>query len=161
MSVEKMSVYLCGPISGESYDSVMDWRDEITDKLHPEIRIFSPLRHKHYLKGEEDISKTYDQHILSTARSITVRDRFDVFHSDIMIANLLGANIVSIGSMIEYGWADAKGIPVITIMEKEGNLHDHPMVKEISGWIVHSVEEAAYVANAVLVTGVDAKTIVK
>jgi len=143
------SIYLCGPITGESYEEANKWREDIKRTLDPKITVYSPMRHKDYLKEETDIAKSYDKFIMSTQKAITTRDRMDVFNVDLMISNLLGAKRVSIGSMIEYGWADAKRIPIITVME-EGNIHHHPMLKEISSWIVSDLDEASYIANCVL-----------
>ena len=144
--------YLAGPITGYSYGDVTDWRAHVAEQLDSSIEVLSPLRHKEYLLHETSIDDTYDS-LMSTQRAITVRDKFDTTRADIVIANLLGATRVSIGTMIEYGWADANDIPIITVMEK-GNLHDHAMVREISGWIVESLDEAIRVTNTILVPGV-------
>jgi hypothetical protein len=52
--------------------------------------------------------------------------------------------------MIEIGWADAHRIPIILVMEKEGNIHDHPMVRECVSFRVETLDEAMAVAEAVL-----------
>jgi hypothetical protein len=54
--------------------------------------------------------------------------------------------------MVEYGWADAMGIPIITIMEPEGNPHDHAFVHQLSTYVTDDVDEAftlaLYLLNA-------------
>lgn len=150
----KKLVYLCGPITGLSYAGATDWRAGVRDKLAPEIDALSPMRGKEYLRAETDLGFNYDHTLLSSNRAITTRDRFDTMRCDLVLANLLGATRVSIGSMIEFGWADAARVPIIAVMESEGNLHDHGMVKEMAGWIVHSLDEAVAIARAVLIPGV-------
>lgn len=146
-------VYLCGPISGQSYSEATDWRTYVAEKLHESIQPLSPMRHKDYLSHETSIGDQYDEHIMSTQRAITARDRFDTFRADILISNFLDAKKASIGSVIELGWADAKRIPIIVVME-EGNIHDHAMVRELASWIVPTLDEAVMIANRVLVPGV-------
>lgn len=145
------SVYLAGPITGLSYNGCTDWREYADSKLK-EWGFFgiSPLRGKNYLSLEKNILDQYEKIVLSTQKGITTRDRFDVNSCDVMLANLLGAQKVSVGTMIEYGWADAVRKPIITVIEKEGNIHDHSMLREITGYRVESLEEGLLVAKAIL-----------
>lgn len=144
-------VYLCGPISGLDYKGAVSWREEFGKHLSPGIQTLSPMRGKGYLTNEKYLAERgYDKHVMSSAKGITVRDRFDTMRADIIVANFLGAERVSIGSMIELGWADSLRIPIVAIMEKEGNAHDHGMVNEIVGFQVQTVEEAAHIVNIAL-----------
>lgn len=146
------SVYLCGPITGLSYGEVTDWRKLAARLLAPDIVPLSPMRGKGYLKDEEDIGHSYEKTILSTRKAITARDRRDVMNCDMMIANFLGAKTVSIGSVIELGWADAFRKPTVLILEEDGsNIHDgHPIVEDICGFRVSKLEDAVMVVNSVL-----------
>jgi len=67
-----------------------------------------------------------------------------------MLVNLLKAKKISIGTMVEYGWADSYRKPIITEMEKEGNVHDHGFVKELSGYIVEDLDSGIKIAKAIL-----------
>lgn len=147
-----MLVYLAGPITGYSYGEVTDWRAYVAERLDSSIEALSPMRHKEYLLHETSIEDTYES-LMSTQKAITVRDKFDTTRADVVIANLMGATRVSIGTMIELGWADDNDIPIITVMES-GNMHDHAMVREVSGWVVDNLDEAIRVANTILVPGV-------
>ena len=60
------------------------------------------------------------------------------------------ATEISIGTMIEYGWADAFRKPIITVMENEGNVHDHNFVKELSGFVVEELDEGIFIAKSIL-----------
>lgn len=51
--------------------------------------------------------------------------------------------------MIEYGWADMARRPIISVIEKHGNLHDHSIVKELTGFRVETLEEGLHVAKAI------------
>lgn len=145
-------VYLAGPITGLSFGESTDWREYINNRFKveaPQIFGFSPLRGKKYLKEHKQIAPEYDQWPLSTARGITERDKFDCKTSDIVLVNLLGAQSVSIGTVLEIGWASANGIPVVTVMEDD-NVHNHAMVRETSSFVVDSLDKGFDVVCAIL-----------
>lgn len=153
------SVYLAGPISGLSYTEATQWREDAKRVLNSNnITALSPMRFKEYLKEFESLSKMSaaeadiykNLSVLSSAKGITVRDRNDATRCDALIVNFLGAKNVSIGTVIELGWADANRIPIIVIMEEEGNIHDHGMVNEITGFRVSNVQAAIDIAVAIL-----------
>lgn len=141
-------VYLAGPITGLSYDGATDWREEVRVGLAPDIQAISPMRGKDYLAGEDTIADHYET-VLSCPKGITTRDRFDVSRVDAVLVNLLGAERVSIGTVMEIAWADAMRIPVILVIE-QGNPHQHSMLIECSGFVVGDLEEGIEVVNALL-----------
>ncbi len=133
MSAAK-SVYLCGPITGITYEEAEEgWRARAA-VFFKDLRIepLTPLRAKYFLKGIGPIGDHYEDHALATAKGIVTRDRNDVMTCGAMLANLVGASRVSIGSMIEYGWANAWQKPIVTIIEKDSNTHEHSFIREIS-----------------------------
>lgn len=143
-------VYLAGPITGLAWDGATSWRDLAIERLADNgIRGLSPLRGKHYLGRELSIADKYDQHVLSTAKAITTRDRWDCTRADLVIANFIDTERVSIGSVMEIAWADAARVPVILVME-DGNIHDHAMVREVSGFRVETIDEAIDIAISIL-----------
>lgn len=144
------SIYLCGPMSGCTYKECSDWRKYVARHLAPDIVPVSPMRGKKYLENEKEIRHAYEETIMGSARAITTRDRFDVMNCDMMLANFLNAPKVSIGSMIEFGWADVMRKPVILVMEPKGNYHEHPIVEQIAGFRVDTLDEAITLANAAL-----------
>ena len=152
-------VYLAGPITGLSYGDSTDWRNEMGKRLADfGITGISPLRAKDYLAKEQTLQLSYDgahdihslAPVLSGARGITTRDRWDCHRCDVVFLNLLGATKVSIGTMMELAWADASRIPTVVAMESSGNVHDHPMVNECTGFRVTSLEDAVVVIRALL-----------
>lgn len=164
-------VYLAGPITGLSYETArFGWRQEISElvtkdaDLNGRIELFSPMRAKQFLQGRkvlEGLPDAYNETFLATSSGVTTRDRYDVKSCDMMVANYLGAERISYGTGIEFGWADAWRKPVCMIIEKDGRLpngernpHWHLMGNHIAGWIVHSLEEAVFVMKATFTPGV-------
>jgi nucleoside 2-deoxyribosyltransferase len=145
-----MKVYLAGPISGLTYDGAQSWRDTFREKIDPRIQCYSPLRGKEYLKMRGPLEGSYDEFPLSTDQGITARDRFDCTGADLVVFNLLGATRISIGTMVEIGWADATRKPAIVIMEKKGNPHDYPMVRQIAQFRVDNLKDAIALAEIIL-----------
>ena len=149
-----MYVYAAGPIANLHYNDTVDWRLELERLLSSpydgkHITVLSPMRAKQYLSGKIIGAQSYDTP-LSSDDGITMRDRFDVQRSDLVVCNLLGATEKSIGTCIEIGWADAWRKPIVLIME-DGDVHDHPMVRSIAGGVmVSSLEAAAELVKAIL-----------
>ncbi len=145
------TVYLAGPIRGLSYDGCNDWREYAKEKLKEwGIAGVSPMRAKEFLRTEKIMDDRHYDHVITCPTGITTRDRFDTTSCDILLANFLGAQKISIGTMIEYGWADSARKPIITVMEKEGNPHQHSMVEELTGFRVETLDEGLLVARAIL-----------
>lgn len=144
--------YLAGPITGLSFDGAVDWRESFISMMPTEIEGMSPLRGKTYLEGNESIAASYEGIVLSSARGITTRDYNDCKRCDILVANFLGADKVSIGTVMEIAWAKSFQTPVVVIMEELGNPHDHPMINECTGFRVRTLQEAADIVKVVLLT---------
>ncbi len=144
-------VYLSGQITGLDYEDATDWRVEAAIQLgHRNIGTLSPLRGKEYLRGLGKLENQYlGLHALSDPPGIITRDRWDVQRCDVMLVNVLGAERVSIGTMTEFGWADAYRRPIVLAME-EGNVHDHAFVRQLAGYILPTLEEAIDVTAALL-----------
>lgn len=149
MSEKEFLLYLAGPITGVSYSESTHWREYVANNLPPNITAVSPMRGKDYLASEENIKSSYEQHLLSSQKGLFTRDRFDVGRCDAILFNFLGSEDVSIGSIMEIGWADIFGKPIILVMEND-NVHNHPMVREAAGYIVSTLDEAIKIAIAVL-----------
>jgi nucleoside 2-deoxyribosyltransferase len=149
------SIYLAGAITGESYEGATDWREHVREQLSPGIVGLSPLRAKEYLASELAIGDCYDSQNgletpLSTSRGIMTRDHFDVLNCDIIMANLLGAKIVSIGTVMEIAWAYAYKKPLILVVEPENPHHEHCMIREATGFRVPTLDEGINIANSIL-----------
>jgi nucleoside 2-deoxyribosyltransferase len=152
----KLRVYLAGPIRGLNYNEATEWRERATTELAlVGIEGMSPMRAKDYLKplsnvGGDKLADQYAAFPLSTMKAIVTRDRKDCMRSDMVIMYLKGAKAVSIGSVMEVAWADAARVPVVLVMENEGNVHEHGMIAETSGFRCETLEEAIHIVKAVL-----------
>lgn len=142
--------YLAGPITGCSYEGATDWREGVTaDLLQHGIQGISPMRGKLYLLQETSIGDCYDDTILSSQKAITTRDRWDCSRADVVLVNLIGASRVSLGTMMELGWADAARVPIVLVMD-EDNVHDHAMVREVAGFLVPTLSDGVHTVKAIL-----------
>lgn len=121
-----MNVYLAGAISGLSYDGAVDWRERAAETFRLEgIAAYSPMRAKEALKGIDDLSAwDYPDSGPLSGHAMVQRDLHDVRRADVVLANLVGAKKVSIGTVFEIGYARALRIPVIVAMESD-NVHRH------------------------------------
>jgi len=151
--LKKYTVYLAGPITGLNHDEAVDWRKIVTDELRP-IHCLSPMRGKEYLRGmaslphrSEDLAQIGN--VMSTARGIMTRDRWDAARCDVLFVNLLGATRVSIGTVMEIAWADLRRTPIVCAMEDD-NMHRHGMIDEAVGFRVPTLAEACDVVRSLL-----------
>lgn len=135
-------IYLAGPITGLSYGDTTDWRKSATAYLREfNLSAVCPMRGKSYLQHEKHIADSYDSadKMLSSKHAISIRDKWDVQTCDAVLMNLLGATKVSIGTMVELGWATAWNKPVIIVMEP-GNIHTHAFTEELSYIVVDNID---------------------
>ena len=121
-------------------------------RLLPEwITPVSPMRGKEALKGEKRLGE-YTQPMCSQ-REIVAKDYLDVKRCDAVLADLRSFEGVSIGSMFELAWAYECRKPVVLLME-EGNVHDHPFVREACVFRARDYDEAADLLVKLLCEGV-------
>lgn len=148
-----MKVYLAGPITGLTFGEAEDWRSYAKRQLATaNITGYSPLRAKDYLLERGVLSGhpgAYNDQVLSSAKGILNRDRWDVMTCDVMLVNFLGATATSIGTVMEIAYADAYRKPVVVVMEHE-NLHHHAMLDSSVGWIVTDLDFGIELVKAIL-----------
>ena len=158
------TVYLAGPITGLSYHAARNtWREEFSTLLPEHIHPVSPMRAKEFLSNEQVLAgdpDMYPEHALATPSGIVTRDRNDISNCDAMVACFLGAKQrVSIGTCLEFGWADAYRKPIVMVVEAangegQDNVHLHAFLTEVSGYRVTTIEEAAHIVTHLLTPGV-------
>lgn len=142
-------VYLAGPIDGCTYEGCTGWREYVSKKLAQKGIIgLSPMRSKEFLKRHSKLEDRISKHVLASDAGVTVRDMWDVRRSDAVLFNLLNAKKISIGTMIEYGWGSAFDKPLVTVIENQGNVHEHGMIRRLSGYRVETMEEGIAVVKA-------------
>ena len=143
-------VYMTGPIGGCSYDGATTWRKQFTEMLAGyNAKCLSPMRGKEYLAQETSIDDVEYDTASSCPKGVYTRDRWDSLRCDLMVANLADAECVSIGTMMEWAWADSQGTPIIMVMGGN-NIHNHILVKGGPGFRVNTLREAAELAKAIL-----------
>lgn len=146
-------VYLAGPISGCDYNTATDWREETAIELAKYgIQGMSPMRCKSYLSDLADlgVEDVHEMNVCSTPRGIMTRDRYDCTNCDVLLVNFLGAERVSIGTVMEIAWADLCRTPIVVAME-EDNIHKHAMVNEAIGFQTPTLAEAVEIVKGILV----------
>jgi nucleoside 2-deoxyribosyltransferase len=155
-----VNVYLSGPITGCNFDDWLcnGWREQATRILESTptpfglretgIVCYSPLRGKAYLKNVGEVAGEYEGP-LTNRHAITMRDRHDCLTCDAMLVYLKGFDRVSIGTMIELGWADAVRKPIVLVMEP-GNVHEHVIAGSIPVACVETLEEGCDVIRRIL-----------
>ncbi len=151
---QQFLLYLAGPITGMSYGDCTDWRHAVASKLPAHIVGVSPLRGAKYLAQEKAIADSYEHRPLSSQKGITCICHMDVKRADMVLVNFLGAEKISIGSVMEIAWADAHRKPLIIVMD-EKNLHNYAMIRDVAGFIVPTLDEAVDIAIRVLSPTVD------
>lgn len=142
-------VYLAGPIAGHTFDEAISWRDKCREMFaFNHIGVISPLRNKEFLRNGDTIGKhAYPEWGVTAGSAIVARDRNDVMRCDAVLMYLGGAKAVSIGTMVELGWADAYRKPVIVVMEQR-NVHDHLFVVQLASAVATDLLEAVALVEA-------------
>lgn len=136
------TIYLAHYISGYGYDEVVKYfKNTSTELKKMGYDVLHPMTGKEYLRNEIKFKAEGYNHPLSNNHSIVERDRWMVNQSDIVYCNLVGAKLVSIGSMFEIAWARMLGKFIILSMEKE-NIHQHAFVIENASVVYETHEEA-------------------
>ena len=146
-----MRCYLAGQITDLTFDEAQGWREEVTPKLTAAgITVHNPLRAKDFLRDYGVLKQNYlHASPLSSGKGIVTRDRNDVRTCDIVLMNLKGMDRVSIGCMVEVGWADAWRKPIVMVLDEDTKYYDHEFIKEIAGYIVYDLDDALEVVKAI------------
>ena len=132
-----MIVYLAGPIVGHTHEEAFGWRERMADALQ-NMNIVAIVPGADCELGEDGVLREAQRKVGLRAASA---DNAAIKYSDVVLVNLLGAHRVSIGTMVELGWAREMNKPVLTVLEK-GGLHDHPFVEWCSTVVVSTLEQA-------------------
>lgn len=151
----KGTVYLSGPITGQSYNMARyGWRKYVSDRLAPGITVLSPMRHEGHLKEIGIINEAnLPDHFFTKSKIIVQKDKLDIQRSDIILANFLGAKTVSKGTLVEIGMAYAMDKTIIACLEPRGNPNDSFFVHEPS-LVLASLDQAIEAINSLLSEGV-------
>lgn len=137
-----MKIYLVGPITGLSYDQVMErYKHQFNLLKEYGYQPICPMVGKDYLKNERVLHGLGYTEPASTGRAIKGRDQWMVRQSDILLADFTDSEVASIGSCMELAWADILGKHVIAVIP-EVNIHRHAFVTECADIVFTKIEEA-------------------
>lgn len=139
-------VYLAGPVSGFDYEKATTWRQLVAQVFRdttPDVRAIDPLRgiteddYRLLDHGMYDNKSCACDHYME-------RDFMDIRRSSMLFVNLIGAERVSIGTMMEMGFAKALGIPMVLAIDAAmDNPHlKHPWVRDLPIHKTTSVHQA-------------------
>lgn len=136
-----MKIYLSHPIAGLSVAKVLDYYEVLIEKLRPYYSVLSPMSGKDYLRAEDGSRPMGYHHPLSTDRAIIGRDYWMVHQADVVLVDLMGAERISIGCMMELAWAYHERKHTVLVMEA-GNLHHHLFVFQAADVTYPSLDDA-------------------
>lgn len=141
-------VYLAGPIKGLTFAQATEWRVKASIHLATlGILTIDPVERE--LSNYKGVIGCSADGLMSSQRAIVTKDRRYVEQADAVLAYLDGAKAVSIGTCVEFGWADAHRKPIVTVMGQT-DVHNHSFIRELSGWVVPTLDEALYVLHELL-----------
>lgn len=139
--MNKMKIYLAGPISGMSYQEVVDRIQDYYIKLD-NYEVLSPMTGKEELRTEKKLkAHGYDNNPIATNHAIVERDRWSVSRCDVLLADLIGTVDISIGTVMELAWASMLGKHTVVIMEKD-NVHQHAFILEAADIVFDNKSDA-------------------
>ena len=136
-------IYLAGPIKGRNIiDVVSDWREK--EELFGSMgyKVLSPLTgmHKHPLYDNSVTGGGYNG-TTTNNHAIFSRDKCMVQRCDIIFADLVYADQVSIGTVMELAWANLLGKHIVISMPKN-SIHEHAFVLECTNIIFNNTQDA-------------------
>lgn len=149
-------VYLAGPITGCTYGECVGWREDFIQSMPEGIKCLSPMRGKTSRgstcreEGDGSMELSKSDHILRRSEAIMARDYFDCNRADVIVFNMLGTKVASIGTCMEAAWGYRNHTPMVFIIEPEGNVHDHAMMRQCMKFRCETVEEAKKMVLAIL-----------
>lgn len=142
--MKKLTVYCAHPISGLTWDEVVDYYNNIKEELESiGLDVLHPMTGKSEIRTEigERFQPGDFKSAVATNHAIFERDRWMVQNSDILYLDLTGAKLTSIGCMMELAWAALLGKYAVVVMDKE-NIHRHAFVAEAADVIFENVDTA-------------------
>lgn len=138
------TVYLAGPIGGRTYEEATEWRLDMTDLLTVrDFRVYDPMAGYENLAGTTSIG-------LNDGQWDFERDKLSIEDSDILVANLLLMDKVSLGTVWELGYAKGRDIFTLVIAPpaddwafpmSDGQEY-HPFIWGAADVLVNSIEDA-------------------
>lgn len=138
------TVYLAGPMTGLTYKQALEWRRKASELLQEHgYKTLSPMRG--HMKGPGAVIDGLEEAETSvglTAKALKNRDKIDVKRSAALLVYFGGKEgSPSLGTAIEFGWADDEDIPIIVIGHPENPNIRHFLMQELITIVVPTLED--------------------
>lgn len=119
--IDKVRIYLAGPIAGCSDSEAHDWRDWVKSVTKDWANCLDPMRRDYRGTGQADKDDRMSDAIV---KEIVELDKIDIAQSDVLLANLLpDKKMVGSNMEIIYAWGLGKLVVLV-----------HDLTKPISPW---------------------------
>ena len=143
MSTSKLSIYLAGPITGQTGEGVVSrYEEKIAILSDFGYVVYHPMLGKMSLRTEAEFKSGGYDHPIANDHAIFERDHWMVSLVDVVLADLsTSGGRISIGTMMELAWASHLGKHVVLVMP-HGNIHDHAFVRQAATIRFGDLEEA-------------------
>lgn len=140
----KPLVYLAGPVTGLKMSEAGDWRYDVNIWLESfDVGSINPMRMMPaHVTSETILLDNMEGACSASAPSaVLARCHWDVQRCDAVLANMLGADVASVGTAMELAWAVAYNKPII-VVDNPGSPHDHCMIRSATPYFYSSLDEA-------------------
>lgn len=137
-------VYCAHPISGETWDEVVNYYNDIKEKLETlGFRVLQPMTGKSCMRTEvkERFQPVNFKAVLASNHAIYERDQWMVRNCDVLFLDLTKSERISIGCMMELAWASLLGKYTVVVMADD-NIHKHVFTLEAADVIFPNTEDA-------------------
>jgi nucleoside 2-deoxyribosyltransferase len=143
----KPIVYLAGPVLGTTHSEARAWRQEAAE-VFADIGILaiSPVRAEAPADG---IRYGFGDQVHGGPLAIASKNFFDVGSCDIVFAFMPHQDHVSIGTLLEIGYAKAMGKLVVLVTD-DAYLLRHPVIRGCCGWIVEDFQAGLLIVGDLL-----------
>lgn len=146
-----LTIYLSGPISRTLEKDSRGWREEVGERLREHgFRVLNPMRGQGFSK--KPITANENKNPVLSDKALKKRDYLDVLESNIILANLVDASEVSLGTVAEIAIADVMNRLVIVAMKDDDPFHNHPFIRD-AGVRFKTLEDAVKYAISCGVAG--------
>lgn len=116
------------------YPDVVSWREYVINNVKENINCLLPL--------------TLEYNI--NIKTIITQNRLNVQQSDLLLVNLLSSKEISTKTIMEITWAESKRIPIILVIEKNGNIYDNLIINECATIRTDDLDDAIFIVNDIL-----------
>lgn len=160
-----MRVYLCGPMAANTPEQANGWRDTATGLLIPAgFTVINPMRDVRDVEPGKLLGTDAEARLETTPegkvnimKGIVARDRFDVKHTDAILANFTdigmayartedgferSIQIPSTGSDCELAWAVAYDKIIVMVAPQKNHYREHPFTASIADIAFETLEPA-------------------